>query len=133
MSDEGLRGAGVTVGPDTLLVDGATSSVRAASSAAGLVAQDAGSYVRSVAEASTGGPPLSTVLVLLLLGFAGLVVPALTGTTLGLLGPVVPAVDLRVVGALSLAVVVIPLVGTPAIVARAERLGGTAAASTGDR
>ena len=82
--------------------------------------------------ATTGTEALLTGACAWLIGAAA-VVPALTGTTLGLLGPVVPAVDLRVVGALSLAVVVIPLVGTLATVARAERLGGTAAASTGDR
>ncbi|NKY40988.1 FtsX-like permease family protein [Cellulomonas septica] len=73
--------------------------------------------------ATTGTEALVTGAVAWLIGAAA-VVPAVAGMTLGLLGPAVPAVDLRVVGALSLVVVAIPVVGTLATVARAERLGG---------
>jgi len=72
VSTEALAAAGVTVPADTLLVETTSSGAADAVRAAGLVAQDVGTYVDTVAAAAAQGQTLSTVLTLLLLGFAGL-------------------------------------------------------------
>lgn len=72
VSAEALAAEGVATVPDTLLVDTAGAGAASAVTSAGLVAQDVDAYVDAVAQAAADGQDLSTVLVLLLLGFAGI-------------------------------------------------------------
>ena len=72
-SDEAMRDAGLDSAPDTLLVvTRSPAAVVEALDGTGLVAQDADAYGRSVADAAAAGSRLSSVLVLLLLSFAGI-------------------------------------------------------------
>ncbi|GEA84109.1 FtsX-like permease family protein [Cellulomonas gelida] len=72
-SDEALREAGVTTTPDALLLGTrAPKSVVGALAGTGLLVQDVDAYVQAVADASAAGTRLSSVLVLLLLAFAGI-------------------------------------------------------------